>query len=102
MAADWSRRFADPIPLPGGGRLVTLRDAADFIQRLPPDEHDHPSVATAISVLIQVAEGSGPEMFANIAVRQMLGRHNPPRRRTRTARSQSGGATDGLSGTDEQ
>jgi hypothetical protein len=27
---DWSRTFADPIPLPDGGELRTLRDAADF------------------------------------------------------------------------
>jgi hypothetical protein len=23
----WSRRFVEPIPLPGGGKLVTLKDA---------------------------------------------------------------------------
>jgi hypothetical protein len=33
--ADWSRPFEDPIPLPDGGQLVTLKDAADYIMNLP-------------------------------------------------------------------
>jgi hypothetical protein len=31
----WSRRFDDPIPLPDGRELVTLRDAAEYITGLP-------------------------------------------------------------------
>ena len=27
----WRRKFEDPIPLPNGKKLVTLRDAADYI-----------------------------------------------------------------------
>lgn len=27
----WHRPFDDPIPLPGGGKLLTLRDAANYI-----------------------------------------------------------------------
>jgi len=27
----WSRRFDDPIPLPGGSELSTLREAGDYI-----------------------------------------------------------------------
>jgi hypothetical protein len=34
----WSRRFDDPIPLPGGRELVTLEDAANYIQKLPEAE----------------------------------------------------------------
>jgi hypothetical protein len=40
--ADWSRRFFDPIQLPDGHRLITLRDAADLIVALPKREHDLP------------------------------------------------------------
>jgi hypothetical protein len=36
----WQRFFDDPIPLPNGRRLVTLRDAATFITKLPKAEHD--------------------------------------------------------------
>jgi hypothetical protein len=32
---DWSRAFEDPIPLPKGKTLVTLRDAALYITKLP-------------------------------------------------------------------
>src|SRR5882762_10509432 len=34
----WSREFDDPIPLPRGRRLVTLRDAGYFITKLPKAE----------------------------------------------------------------
>jgi hypothetical protein len=34
----WKRRFDDPIPLPRGRQLVTLEDAARYIQKLPKAE----------------------------------------------------------------
>jgi hypothetical protein len=37
---DWSREFEDPIPLPKGKTLATLRDAALYITKLPKAEHD--------------------------------------------------------------
>jgi hypothetical protein len=39
----WHRAFDDPIPLPNGGELHTLRDAANYITRLPKREHDAPA-----------------------------------------------------------
>jgi hypothetical protein len=36
----WSRTFDDPIPLPDGGELRTLRDAATYITKLPKRERD--------------------------------------------------------------
>jgi len=36
----WKRPFDDPIPLPRGRQLVTLRDAALYITKLPKAEHD--------------------------------------------------------------
>jgi hypothetical protein len=38
MATDWSRAFDDPIPLPRGRQLVTLKDAAEYVQKLPKAE----------------------------------------------------------------
>jgi hypothetical protein len=38
MATGWSRQFEDPIPLPRGRQLVTLKDAADYIMKLPKAE----------------------------------------------------------------
>lgn len=37
-----TRAFDDPILLPDGRTLVTLKDAADFIIGLPKREHDAP------------------------------------------------------------
>ena len=37
-AKGWQRPFDDPIPLPRGRQLVTLKDAAGNIMKLP---HDH-------------------------------------------------------------
>jgi hypothetical protein len=34
------RPFEDPIPLPRGRRFVTLKDAADYVTRLPTTDHD--------------------------------------------------------------
>jgi hypothetical protein len=36
----WQRRFEDPIPLPDGRSLHTLRDAADYITGLPKEQSD--------------------------------------------------------------
>jgi hypothetical protein len=38
----WQRKFSEPIPLPKGKPLVTLRDAATYITKLPKAEHDAP------------------------------------------------------------
>jgi len=32
--ADWTREFDEPIPVPKGRQLVTLRDAGDYITEL--------------------------------------------------------------------
>jgi hypothetical protein len=38
MAADWSRAFEVPIPLPDGKTLSTLREAGDYVTSLPKAE----------------------------------------------------------------
>jgi hypothetical protein len=38
----WQRKFEDSIPLPDRRKLVTLRDAADYITSLPKKESDLP------------------------------------------------------------
>ena len=43
-----NRQFEDPIPLPRGRQLVTLKDAADYITRLPKAEHESPQWQTAL------------------------------------------------------
>ena len=38
----WSRKFDEPIPLPRGRELVTLKDAGTYITKLPKAEHTVP------------------------------------------------------------
>jgi hypothetical protein len=70
---DWQREFEDPISLPGGRKLITLRDAADYITSLPKNESDLPEWQSAIEVLMLVAR-SGPTMMARIGVLKALNR----------------------------
>jgi hypothetical protein len=72
----WSREFDDPIALPGGQKLVTLRDAASSITSLPEDESALPEWQAAIEALILVADLGGPTMFARIGVMRALNRHH--------------------------
>ncbi len=76
MAAErgWQRRFEDPIPLPDGRTLVTLRDAASYITALPKKEAAAPEWPTAIEALMLVAERNGTTMLARIGVMRALNR----------------------------
>jgi hypothetical protein len=62
----WSRAFEDPIPLPRGRELVTLKDAAAYIIKLPKAEQDLPEWQTAVACLIGAAEGRDFLMHAHI------------------------------------
>ena len=82
----WSREFDDPISLPDGRLLLTLRDAADYITSLPKKESDLPGWQAAIEALMLVSR-SGPSMMARIGVMKALNRHvervfNPDRKET--------------------
>jgi hypothetical protein len=78
MPADkgWSRKFDDPIPLPRGRQLVTLKDAGNYIIKLPKAEHDAAEWQAAMEALILVATLGGPTMFARIGVMRALNRHH--------------------------
>jgi hypothetical protein len=56
-------------PLERGGKLVTLRDATNYITALPANEAALPEWQAAIEALILVADLSGPTMFARICER---------------------------------
>jgi hypothetical protein len=62
----WHQQFFDPIILPTGRKLITLRDAALYITKLPKAEHDAPEWQAAMQALLLVAEHDGPTMFAGI------------------------------------
>jgi hypothetical protein len=66
-------QFFDPIILPNGRTLVTLRDAALYITKLPKAEEWQ----AAMQALLLVAEHDGPTMFARIGVMRALRRNGP-------------------------
>jgi hypothetical protein len=70
----WDQQFFDPIELPSGRKLVTLRDAALYITKLPKAEHDAEEWQAAMAALMLVAEHDGPTMFARIGVMRALNR----------------------------
>jgi hypothetical protein len=87
----WATKFDEPILLPNGRKLPTLRDAALYITKLPKVEHDTEQWQAAMEALILVAERGGPTMFARIGIMRALNRHverlfNPERKETHWGR----------------
>jgi hypothetical protein len=85
--AAWARPFDDPVLLPAGRELVTLRDAADYIMKLPKAEQDLEEWQAAVEALLLVVELNGPTMMARIGMLRALNRHvervfNPSRKDT--------------------
>ena len=82
----WKLRFGEPIALQDGRKLVTLRQAADYITNLPKAEHGATEWQTAIDMLMKAADfGESYLMFARIGMLQALHRHvkrvfNPDRK----------------------
>jgi hypothetical protein len=74
---NWSRRFADPIPIPNGKSLFSLRDAAQYVLALPPAEQQATRWQTAATVLKMVAETGGNAMMARIGMMKAL-HHRAP------------------------
>ena len=72
----WSAWFVDPIILPDGRKLKTLRDAATYITGLLKAEHDAAEWQIAMKTLLLVAERDEPEMMARIGMMQALNRHS--------------------------
>jgi hypothetical protein len=56
---------------------VTLRDAGEYIQSLPPRRQKEPAWQTATRILIGAAEGRDFMMHARIAMMKAIGQ--PPR-----------------------
>ena len=63
--------------MPKGKLLLTLRDAGNYITKLPNAEHAAPEWQAAMEALILVAELNGPILFARIGVMRAL-HHSKP------------------------
>ena len=68
----WTQCFADPIPLPGGRALITLRDAGNHVLSLPAAEQVLPHWQAAAEALTLVGEHGGDPMLPRIAVMRAL------------------------------
>jgi hypothetical protein len=68
-APNWPREFEDAIVLTDGRKLVTLRDVATYITKLPKAEQDLEIWQIAVGYLIRGAETGGAWlMLARIGV----------------------------------
>jgi hypothetical protein len=75
-ASGWQKRFGDPIVLPDGRQLVTLRDAIrHLVDTVPARERKHSHVLIAATVLTDAAEGRDFMMHARVAVIRALNRN---------------------------
>jgi hypothetical protein len=70
----WDRPFDQPVPLPSGAPARTLRDAANYIKKLPNSEHDRPEWRLAVQMLIDAPEDRGPMLFARIGINRAIER----------------------------
>ena len=52
----WGHQFFDPVKLPGRKTLITLRDAAKYIVKLPKAEQQASQWQAAAEVLMLVGE----------------------------------------------
>jgi hypothetical protein len=85
----WSRPFDNPIPLPGGAVLKTLKEAVAYLAKTVPEaEQDMPEVLAAAEILTYAAEREIAWMFfARIATLRAIHRNqarvfNPDRKDT--------------------
>ena len=60
--------------MPDGRKLLTLKDAADYVTKLPKKESDLPEWQAAIEALMLCSRG-GDTMLARIGVVKALNRH---------------------------
>jgi hypothetical protein len=74
LTTDWSRKFDEPIPLPKGRQLTTLKDAVTYITKRPKAELTAAEWQAAMEALILVATLGGPTKFARIGVMRALNR----------------------------
>jgi hypothetical protein len=69
----WSSLFDDPIKPPKGRPIMTLKDAAAYIMRLPATQQQSPEWQAAGEALLMAAEDRGPLMHAHVGM--MLALH---------------------------
>jgi hypothetical protein len=64
----WSLPFSEPIVLPDGSELATLRDAYDHLNKFPKSDQGAEEWKAAAHCLIEAAEHGGAVAFARIGM----------------------------------
>ena len=84
----WQQFFRDPIKLPDGRVLSSLRDAGEFVQMLPKATLDRPEWQAAVQALLLVVEHDGDTLPARIEIVRALNASNStaPQTRRKAAR----------------
>jgi len=82
----WEQFFLDPIELPDGRVLRSVRDAGEFIQSLPKATHERPEWRAAVEALLVVVERDGDTLPVRIGIMRALNtgqqlKHDHPRRK---------------------
>jgi cold shock CspA family protein len=76
----WGRDFDDPVAVPNGRKLVTLRDAVIFITRLPKAEHAAPEWLPCVGDLghnqYDPQRTLGKDVFVHISAAERPGLSN--------------------------
>ena len=71
----WSRRFDEPIELPGGHKIETLRDSILWLARtVPKAEHGAKDVQTAACCVSEAAETNGSMLLAHLSMMVVINR----------------------------
>jgi hypothetical protein len=85
----WQQFFHDPIELPDGRVLRSLRDAGEFIQMLPKATVNRPEWRAAVQALLVVVEHDGDTRPVRIGIVRALNANNPaePQTRRKAARN---------------
>jgi hypothetical protein len=68
----WEQLLFEPIELPDGRKLITLRDAGHYIQELPKATQDRPAWQAAAQALLLVVECNGDTLLAYIDIMQAI------------------------------
>src|ERR1700682_3340422 len=69
----WPRPFDDPIVLPKGKKITTLKDAAAYIMALPKAKQQSPEWQAAAEALLMAAGDRGPRMAHGGLMRALHG-----------------------------
>ncbi len=78
MPDNWDTEFDDAIPLPEGGKLVTLSDAAEYIRHLPQSLLESERWQVAINDISRAVETPAWRFLARLAIMKALYGKTPP------------------------